>query len=296
MYKLFKFASLIIPRLPGWCLPVLADIIGLVAFFIAAKARKQATSNMIHVLGNDVLGSSVGRRRLRRTVIQMFQTNVRNYLDLFIIPNIPPEKILNSMNIEGIEHVQEALALGKGVILFSAHLGPFNYLAQWISIKGYQVIIPVEHLKDERTLDLTTKFRNSRGVQFLPLGGSGPMRTIIKALRNNQLVLITADRAIEGESVEKLFFGEPARLPIGPVSLSQRTGAALVGGCGWQTSRTRIGGKFVPLTLELTEDERNDTDTVMCALIQRLEKYIKAHPGQWIVFSPVWISDFAKTL
>ena len=122
------------------------------------------------------------------------------------------------------------------------------------------------------------------------------MRTIIKALRNNQIVLITADRAVEGESVEKLFFGEPARLPIGPVALSQRTGAALVGACGWYTSRTRIEGKFVPLTLELSEVEQKNTDTVMCALIDRLEQYIKPHPEQWVVFSPIWISDFAKTL
>jgi lauroyl/myristoyl acyltransferase len=295
MYYLYTIASVVIPRLPRWFVSILADVTGLAAFLVATKARKQATINTIHVLGKEVVETNAGRRRLRRTVLRMFQSNVRNYIDLFILPYIRPEKILNSMDIEGVEHLEEALALGKGVILFSAHLGPFNYLAQWISIKGYHMTIPVERLQDERILDLTVKLRNSKGVQFVPLGGSAPMRTIIKALRNNQIVLITADRAVEGESVEKLFFGEPARLPIGPVSLSQRTGAALVGGCGWHASRTRIGGKFVPLTLELTEEERVNTDTVMCALIEKLEKYIKAHPEQWIVFSPVWISDSAKT-
>src|SRR5205823_14743142 len=128
-----------------------------------------------------------------------------------------------------------------------------------IAIKCYQLTIPVERLKDERILDLILKLRNSKGVQFVPLGGSTPIRTFIKALRNNQIVLITADRAVEGESVEKLFFDEPALLPIGPVALSQRTGAALVGACGWYTSRTHIEGKFVPLTLELSEDERKNT-------------------------------------
>jgi lauroyl/myristoyl acyltransferase len=295
MYKLFKFASVIIPRLPRWFVSVLADITGLAAFFIATKARKQATSNMIHVLGKEVVETSVGRRRLRHIVLQMFQNNVRNYMDLFTLPYIPPEKILDSINIECVEHLEKALALGKGVILFSAHLGPFNYLAQWLAIKGYQLTIPVERLKDERTLDLILKLRNSKGVQFVPLGGSTPIRTFIKALRNNQIVLITADRAVEGESVEKLFFDEPALLPIGPVLLSQRTGAALVGGCGWHATRTRIGGKFVPLTLELTEEERMNTDIVMSALIERLEMYIKAHPEQWIVFSPVWVSDSVKT-
>jgi len=296
MYKLFKFASIVIPHLPGWCIPVLADVTGLLAFLIAIRARKQATSNMTHVLGKHVVETSAGRRQLRRTVIQMFQNNVRNYLDLFTIPYLSPETILSLVDVEGIEHLEQALALGKGVILFSAHFGPFNYLAQWISIKGYDLIIPVEHLKDERTLDLTLKLRNSQGVQFLPLGGNAPMRKIIKALRNNQIVLITADRAVEGDSVEKPFFGEPACLPVGPVSLSQHTGAALVGACGWHISRSHINGKFVPLTLALAEDERNNTDALMCALIKGLENYIQAYPGQWVMFSPVWISDFAKTL
>ncbi len=293
MYRLFKFASIIVPRLPDWCIPVLADAIGFVAFLLAVRARKQATSNMIHVLGKSTVDSRSGRRRIRHNVIQMFQSNTRNYLDLFSLPNTPSEKILSASDIEGIECLEQALALGRGVILFSAHLGPFNYLVHWISIKGYQLIVPVEHLKDERTLDLTVKLRNSKGVQFLPLGGSAPMRTIIKALRNNRIVLITADRAVEGESVEKLFFGEPARLPTGPVSLSLRTGAVLVGAFGWHTSRSRIAGKFVPLTLELVEGERTDAGTLMNALIKKLEEYIKPNAGQWVVFSPVWMSDFA---
>jgi len=295
MYKLFKLASVIIPGLPGWSVPVIADITGFVAFLIAAKARKMATSNATHVLGNDVLKTSLGRWKIRRTVIQMFQSNARNYLDLFILPHKTPEKILDLIDAKGTEHLEQALALGKGVIIFSAHLGPFNFLAQWLSIKGYNLIIPVEHLKDERTLHLTLTLRSSQGVQFLPLGGTAPVRTIIKALRNNQIVLITADRAVEGESVEKLFFGEPARLPIGPVALSQRTGATLVGAFGWYTSRTCITGKFIPLTLELTEEERNNTDIVMCALIKRLEQYIQPHAGQWAVFSPIWVSDLAKS-
>ena len=99
MYKLFKFSSVIVPRLPAWSIPVLADIAGLVAFLIATKARKQATSNMTHVLGKDVVGSNSGRRRLRHTVIQMFQNNVRNYLDLFTLPYISSEKILSVMDI-----------------------------------------------------------------------------------------------------------------------------------------------------------------------------------------------------
>jgi phosphatidylinositol dimannoside acyltransferase len=295
MYNIFRIAAVVVPRLPRWLVPALANAFGFAAWLIARKARKQVTANMVHVLGPAVLSTRAGRGRLRRTVRGVFQNSPRNYLEMFSLPYTPPEWIASHMDIEGVEHLEAALALGRGVILFSAHFGPIDYLAQWFSARGYQMTIPVERLKDQRILDLITKLRSSQGIHFIPLGDSTAVRSIILALRNNQLVVIMADRAIEGESVEKPFFGEPARLPIGPVSLSQRTGAPLVGAFGWHASSKRVGGHFVPLSLELTEEERANPDTLMRALIERMEQYIKAHPEQWVVFAPIWATDLAKT-
>lgn len=296
MYNLFRIASVVIPRLPRWFVVALANVIGLVAWLVASKARKQATTNIIHVLGSQVLATRAGRRRLRKIVRHMFHNSVQNYIDLFSIPYIHPETIVNSLHIEGIEYLEAALALGKGVILVSAHLGPFDYMASWLSIKGYQATILVERLKDQRILDLVLKLRSSHGVRFIPLGGSTALRGIIQALRNNQLVLITADRPVQGESVEKPFFGEPARLPPGPVSLSQRTGATLLCAFGWRVSSKHFVGQFVPIDLELSEEERTNADILLCRIIETMERFIQAHPEQWLVFSPVWEDKPAPSL
>lgn len=296
MYHLFRFASIVIPRLPRWFMLTLAKTIGLAAWLVAGKARKQATINMIHVLGPQVQATRAGRRRLRRTVQCMFQNNVRNYLELFSLHHLQLEPFMHRFErIDGREHLDGALALGKGVILFSAHFGPFDDVVQGFSLLGYQMTIPVEQLKDQRILDLMLSLRRSQGINYVSLGGSSAMRTIIQALRNNQLVLITADRAIQGESVERPFFGSTARLPIGPVLLSQRTGAPLLGIFSWRTSKTSLQAQFVPLSLELTEEERANSDKLMCGLIEIMERFIKAHPEQWVVFSPVWTTDLEKT-
>src|SRR5258707_3700707 len=250
MYNMFRFGSVIIPRLPRWFILALSIIIGAVAWLVAGKARKQATINMIHILGPEIQSTWAGRRKLRRTVRGMFQNSVRNYLEVFYLPYETPETILRRIpHIAGTRHLDEALERGKGVILFSAHFGPFDYLAQWFYASGYQLTIPVERLKDERMLQLMVSLRSSKGVHFVPLGGSAPMRTIIQALRNNQIVLITGERAVQGESVEKPFFGAGARLPPGPVGLSQRARAPLVGPFCWHASHSLIGGQFVTVTL-----------------------------------------------
>lgn len=287
-YYLFLWASRIVPRLPGWLLRFLPAMIGPLAWLVAVPARKQATINARHVLGSGVQQTRAGRRKLRRVVRGMFRNSMSNYLDAFLMPTLSYQELSRRLSIEHVEYLEEALALGKGAILFSAHFGPFEYLAQWFAANGYQVVIPVESLKDERLLNLMLKLRKSNGVNYVPLGGSAPMRTIIQALRKNQLVLITADRAVEGESVVRDFFGAPARLPIGPVNLSIRTGAPLVGAFGWHSSKGRIEGEFIRLTLALCEEERKQPDTVEGALIGEMERMISAHPEQWVVLSRIW--------
>ena len=292
MYNLFRIVCILCQRLPRWTIEPIGSFGGIVFWLCAKGVRKQATENMIHVLGKEIVQTRQGRRRLRRTVCGVFQNSVRNYLQVFRLPTTPAKTIVESMHVEGEEHVKAALARGKGILLFSAHFGPFDFLSQWIAIKGYDLMIPVEHLKDQRMLDLMLTLRRSHGVDFLPLGGSAPLRAMVQALRNNKIILITADRAVQGERVATSFFGDMAELPSGPASLAIRTGAAVVGAFGWRTYDTHgkppIEGIFTPLTLALPEEQRRDTNSIMRGIVERMEQHIGAHPEQWVVFSPIW--------
>nr|BBH94110.1 lipid A biosynthesis lauroyl acyltransferase [Thermogemmatispora argillosa] len=295
MYLLFRLAAVIVPRLPRRWLPALSVLLGWLAWMIAVKARRQATANMLHVLGPEVQATRLGRRRLRRTVRQMFINNVRNYLEGFCLPYVPVEEIVDNIIPGGEEHLAAALAQGKGVLIISAHFGPFDYLSQWLVARGYELVIPVEQLKDRRMLELMLNLRCSHGIKYLPVGNGTTMRAILRTLRQNQLVLITADRAVVGQSVEVPFFGAPARLPEGPALLAQRTGAALVGAFGWRLKGTRMQGEFTPISLALPEEERQNPNALMRSIVQVMERYIRAHPEQWLVFAPVWLDHPADS-
>jgi len=285
MYRLYLFASKVVPRLPYGFVLALASMIGMVAWLVAGKARRQASANILHVLGPDMRATRTGRRRLRKTVRGMFLNNARNYLEVLCLPRAKQEEM---QGISGIEHLEEALAQGKGVILISAHVGPFNNLTHWFLLNGYRVTIPVEHLKDERMLDLMVSLRRGHGVNIVPLGGSAPLRAMIASLRKNEIVLITGDRAVVGESVERIFFGAPTRLPTGPFTLAQRTGAVIVSAIGWREPRRHMGGRFVPISLALPEKERTDVDKLQGKAIEAMEDAIRSHPEQWVVFDAVW--------
>jgi KDO2-lipid IV(A) lauroyltransferase len=221
----------------------------------------------------------------------MFVNNARNYLELFALRSLSPEQLLRTIHVEGVEHLEAGLKQGKGVIIFAVHSGPFDYIVQYMGISGYDVTIPVERLKDQRMLDLILRLRGSHGMDYLPLGGSSPMRTMMQKLRDNKIVLIVADRAIEGQSIEVDFFGAPARLPNGPVRLAQRTGAVLVGAHCWRTPDGLARGEWVSLSLELPKEQRTDAERLMRAMIEKMEQFICQYPEQWIAFAPIWIAD-----
>jgi lauroyl/myristoyl acyltransferase len=123
----------------------------------------------------------------------------------------------------------------------------------------------------------------------VPLDGPKAVRMLYDALSDNHLVLITADRAVAGESVVMDFFGAPARMPQGPVDLSLRTGAPLVGAFGWRSAGGRMAAEFTPLTLALPGDQRDKPDILQAALTRQLERTVRAHLDEWVVFEPVWV-------
>ena len=110
MYRLYRFASLVIPRLPTSVLRVLSLLIGLAAWLFARRARKQATSNITHVLAGQTLATRAGRKKLRRTVRKMFLYSARNYLEALRLPHLKPEEVEKRITQkEGLEHLDAAL-------------------------------------------------------------------------------------------------------------------------------------------------------------------------------------------
>lgn len=294
MYRLYRFASIVVPRLPRSFIRVLSLLIGFLAWLFARGARKQATINMRHVPGAQIHSTPAGRRTLRRAVRKMFRYSARNYLEALYLPHLKREELLSRLTYRGgLEHLDAALAQGKGVVLLSIHSGPFEYIVQWFAFQNYALTIPVEHLKDERMFELALKLRGREGLQFVPLGGSAPLRSMMQALKKNQIVVLAMDRAVVGEKVEKPFFGAPASFPSGPISLALRTGATLMIGFGWYDSHNHMGGHLVPISLALNEDERCNPDKLLEKIIEVIEENIRARPEQWVMFSPIWIEERA---
>ncbi|MBK8058763.1 MAG: lysophospholipid acyltransferase family protein [Gemmatimonadetes bacterium] len=191
----------------------------------------------------------------------------------------------------GAEHLDAALALGKGVVVATAHLGPYEFGGAWLALAGYPVHAMVEDI-DPETNAAMALYRKATGMKLI--SRSGGLRAAIRVLRDREILLLVADRVV-GRGSEGLAvpFGDGVRaVPTGPAALALATGAPIVTG---HIARNRgRGPRYLvrleaPISATPTGDTSRDRDALTGQVAQRLAAAVQAHPDQWFVFQPEWI-------
>lgn len=139
-----------------------------------------------------------------------------------------PERARRKIAIEGIEHLDAALAKGNGVIALGAHIGNFVLVGTRLGSDGYRVSTLFRVPDDERLRALIERHLKSFHQQVIPSRPRRPaVRAMVEKLKRNEIVFILGDNLKQGK-VESSLFGRRVYTPRGPVSLALRTGAALV--------------------------------------------------------------------
>jgi KDO2-lipid IV(A) lauroyltransferase len=213
---------------------------------------------------------------------------VKNYYDVVRLPRMSVEDLERTIVARGMEHLDDALAKGKGVILVGAHLGNFSVVAQLGAARNYQMSIIAEDIKPPRLYEYVNRLRGRFGLEIIKLR-SNQVRTIYKLLRNNEVLVLASDRAVTGDGIPTMFFDALAPIPPGAVALALRTGATVITG---QTERLPDNTSIVtldpPVELVSTGDRDLDVKVNLRRVVQRLEDYILHNPTQWVVLQRIW--------
>ncbi len=280
-YLVFRLLSLVAPLLPSSIGYWLCDRVGDLAYLLLARQRSNVRGNLSRALR--------GRREgLERRVRRLFREGARYYYDTFRVPALRPDELSRMISVEGWEHLERAVERGRGVILFTAHLGSPALVAQILAVRGYRMTTPMEPVKNRRLLDLMTRVRSSHGIRLIPAGHAS-IRELSEALRRNEILGVVVDRDLTGTGVEVELFGAQTPLPAGPALLALRLGAVLLPAFTYRREDGRFAGVIrAPLEVEKTGDLREDIRLATQRLARELEKAIERKPEQWVVFEPLW--------
>ena len=224
-YRFGEFATrgfvFCVPYIPFRLVAAVTLFMSRAAFFVLGRYRRRMERNIAATLGREI-PQVVARKAF---VWSAWRNFARTVIDTVAVLHLSKEKIISTIALTGEENLQAALEKGKGVLALSAHLGGFTLIGARLAAAGYRFSAVVKHPADERFAKLTDAYRARVGALTIPAKPRrDAVRGILKALRDNHIVLVLADEFKSGEILVD-FFGLKVPAPRGPATLALRTGA-----------------------------------------------------------------------
>ena len=268
----------VVPRRAGY---LLADLLGPLVARAWGGQYARATANMRTVLGPGAPSAIVHRR-----VRQVFRNYARYLIDVLCLPSMGRPELERSVDVVGWEHIPNALARGKGILLVTGHVGNWDVPAALLAARGFPVNVIVERLEPPAWNDRVQATRERAGLRAIPMETGA--REMFASLRRNEVLALLIDRPLAEGGAPVRFFGRQTRVPDGVARLALRTGAMVVGAVG-----LRRGDRFVavvspPIVFEPTGDRERDVQALTQLVTDWLERQIRQHPSQWYMFRDMW--------
>jgi len=256
---------------------------GLAAYGLLRAQRRLTEEHLRLAWGSD-LAPDQRRRIARRVFVNLGQTA----MEWMLLPRFSTEVLRRLVRSEGVEHLRDALAKGRGVILVTAHFGNWEVIPFYLRSLGFEGSVLARRLRYPEYESFLIDLRRSRGVSTVARGSSS-LKEITRLLRANQIVGMLPDQDVDSlDGIFVNFLGRPAYTPIGPAALSLMTGAPIV-----PCFLAREGRRFCLFIEPALEALPSATRTeAMTKLTQAwsgiVESYIRRYPDHWVWMHRRW--------
>jgi lauroyl/myristoyl acyltransferase len=283
-YRAFKAVQSVVERLPRSWAYALAVLAARFAWLFSPLARPRLDYNL-KVACPEL---QKNERELRRLSWLNFRNHAKAYADLMMLPRTNVESMRPQLQVKGMEYLDEARALGKGVLAVSCHMGSYEVVSAIWSATLSPVSFFAEELEPRALFEWYRGTRARLGISVLTLDVGG-IRKVLQALRDEEMVITAIDRDITGTGHVMPFFGRPAPIPLGPAAIAQRFGTPLLPVCVTRLpDDSYLAEATPPVLVDKTDDPKADQIRATEQVLRRIEMFIQAHPEQWHVPHRIW--------
>jgi lauroyl/myristoyl acyltransferase len=247
------------------------------------------------VVGNlhQVLGDKLSPGEAERVARDIFRIRSCEVIDLMLLRG-QAKSLGKLVEIRGREHLDAALAGGKGAILCSAHFGSYLSAFSLLQVDGIPVTTigrwwwrypPDESSAERRMWDFVfarrvLRHRQRPNIEPWP-GRLGVAVQAAAALRDNEVVTISSDAPpLDAERTRTIavpFLGRQARILPGVVTLARLTGAPVLMVFAHRSADYRH--QVVEISPALPME--GETATVFGRCAAAMDAAITAHPAEW---------------
>jgi phosphatidylinositol dimannoside acyltransferase len=280
----FKAVQSLVERLPQSWAYALAVLAARLAWLFSPLARPRLERNLkiaCPELANDTAA-------LRRLSWLNFRNHAKAYADLMQLPRARVEALQPRLKVKGLDYLEEARAVGKGVLVVSCHMGSYEVVSAIWAATLSPVSFFAEELEPRALFEWYRDTRARLGISVLTLDHGG-IRKVLQALREQEMVITAIDRDITGTGQMMPFFGKPAPIPLGPAAIALRLGTPLFPVCVYRLPDDTYMAEGAPLVYaRSTGDARADQVRTTQELLRHIERFVQQHPEQWHVPHRIW--------
>jgi len=260
------------------------EILGLFLFYLWGSRRRIAVEN----LRNAVASGSILLADTVETVIRDdFRNLGKSFIEVIRIYYGSGKKILESVDIEGVENLHEAQSRGRGVLLLTGHCGNWELLALITGMGLSHGAVVARQMNNPYLNSLLEKVRRRYGNSVIYKRGA--LKSIVRTFKNNGCVGILIDQAVvpdEGYVID--FLGRGAWTTKMPALIARKTGAAAVPAFIHRTDK----GHTIKIYPEVELSHRSDIEEAVREDTMRfsgfVEDYIREHPSEWLWIHRRW--------
>ncbi|MBI4435908.1 MAG: lysophospholipid acyltransferase family protein [Candidatus Omnitrophica bacterium] len=283
LYRLTLFIRFLLRKLPSSWGIALGAFLGRSAFWVLGKERRKTVQHLTLAFGKEKTPHEIFK-----VGESVFQNLGKTVAELIYFPKITQKTLNRWVSFEGLSKLDTVLQSGKGGVLLVAHFGNWELLARALSLKGYQGIIVIRKVYDERFDRLLSEIRQSEGLKYLYRDESP--KQMLRILHQNQFLGILADQDIDSvDGIFVPFFGKEAYTPVAPARFAIASGAPVI-----PCFMIREGNGRHRLVVEepLWPANGSDKEEAVNRLTERwmsvTESYIRRFPDQWVWMHRRW--------
>jgi lipopolysaccharide heptosyltransferase II len=281
VYLLYRAGSAVVAGLPLPFLFAFGQFLGVCTWMFSGKYRRLATRNLEIAFANEK-----SPRELRQLARRHFRRLGANLLCSAKLTQMPPDKILERVEVENIESMAREFRAGVPVVLVLSHLGTWEVFAQLMpKFVGFVRNASVYQGLGNRFIDKhVRRTRSQTGLELFDRHDG--FEPVIELLRSGGGVGVLSDQHAGDHGVWTPFFGRLASTSPLPALLAKRTRAALIAAGVYTTGRARWRMVFT---------ERFDQTGAAVAVLtskinQVIEQQIRRAPEDWF-----WVHNRWKT-
>jgi len=273
----------ILGLLPPSVAMALGQQIGNLAFVLAGNLRKTGQRNL-------ELAFPEKDEKERTEILRGCFRNLGRALGVFSqMSTKSAETLRKLLRPQGLEHIELAKSDGKGLILYTAHLGAWELTSFGLSLLGYPFSFLVRRVDNPEVEEFIDRTRMRFGNQTMDKVSAA--RSMVKVLRSGEVLGLLLDlNTLDDEGIFVDFFGVPASTNFVVAKLALRTGSPIIPlFAPWDADSKKFLLKaHPPLLGESTGDEEADIRRLTEKLTLVIENEIRRYPDQWLWIHKRW--------